>query len=115
MSIRVMSLVWDRFPGSGSDLLTLLALADWSDDQGRCFPSIASIARKTRLSESQARRVVHGLIDMEVVKVTANAKGGRSSRVYQIDLGRLSTPSADDTPTPSTGGTPSPSTGARHP
>ena len=57
MSVRVMSLVWDGYPGGGSELLALLALADWSDDDGRCYPSMASIGRKTRLSEKQARRL----------------------------------------------------------
>ena len=36
MAVRVWAMVWDGFPGGGSDLLAMLALADWSDDQGRC-------------------------------------------------------------------------------
>jgi hypothetical protein len=36
VSIRVMSLIWDAYPGGGgSELLALLALADWSVDAGR--------------------------------------------------------------------------------
>ena len=97
MSIRIMAQVWDKFPGSGADLLTMLALADWSDDTGKCYPSMASIARKVRLSECQARRVVHRLIGTDFLKVTANATGGAMSRRYQIVLASL-TPSADATP-----------------
>ena len=97
MSVRVLSQVWDGYPGGGSELLALLALADWSDDQGRCFPSMAAIGAKTRLSADQARRVVHRLIDQGFVQVTAGKNGGGSSRRYQIDLQRL-TPCMGATP-----------------
>lgn len=97
MAVRVISMVWDGYPGGGSDLLALLALADWSDDEGRCFPAIASISKKTRLSEKQARRVVHNLIETGFLYVTAGVDGGGMSRRYQIALDRL---------TPPTGGSP---------
>lgn len=97
MSIRVMSMVWDAYPGGGSDLLALLALADWSDDEGRCWPSMASIAKKTRLSEKQARRVVHSIIEAGHLAVIDNQQGGAMSRRYQIRLDRL-TPPASVTP-----------------
>lgn len=91
MSIRVMSMVWDGFPGGGSDLLAMLALADWSDDEGRCFPSMSAIAAKTRLSRSQAQRVVHGLIDGGYIQVVGNEFGGapRMTRQYRIILSSL--------------------------
>lgn len=100
MSIRIMSLVWDSYPGAGSELLTLLAMADWSDDNGRCWPSIASISKKTRLSRSQAQRTVHRLIDTGFVGVTGNETGGApgSTRQYRIRLDRL-TGSIGATPT----------------
>lgn len=106
MSVKVMARVWEYFPSGGTELLALLALADWSDDEGNCFPSMSSIAKKIRLSESQARRAVHSLIDSDYLLVLANAMGGApgSSRKYQVNLGRL-TPSMDDTPTPSTDAT----------
>lgn len=102
MSVKVMARVWEYFPSGGTELLALLALADWSDDEGNCFPSMSSIAKKIRLSESQTRRAVHSLIDSDYLLVLANAMGGApgSSRKYQVNLGRL-TPSMDDTPTPS--------------
>ncbi len=91
MSIRVMTLVWDGYPGGGSELLTLLALADWSDDQGRCYPSMSAIADKTRLSRSQAQRVVHNLIGAGFVSVEGNENGGRpgSTRRYLINLQQM--------------------------
>ncbi len=106
MSIRVMTLVWDGFPAGGSDLLAMLALADWSDDNGRCFPSMSSIAAKTRLSRSQAQRIVHGLIDSGFVQVVGNELGGApgTTRHYRIALSRL-TGRTDATPTGRTGAT----------
>lgn len=100
MSIKIMSKVWDGYPGSGSELLAMLALADWSDDVGRCYPSISAIARKTRLSRSQAQRIVHQLIDDGFLLVTANALGGSptQTRHYRIILGSL-TGRTDATPT----------------
>lgn len=100
MSVRVLSKVWEYFPNGGSELLSMLALADWSDDEGFSFPSIASIAKKTRLSASQARRIVHDLIDSGFVQVVGNKNGGAkgSSRRYKINL-TLLTASADASPT----------------
>jgi hypothetical protein len=86
-----MSLVWDKFTGAGSALLGMLALADWSDDGGRCFPAVSTIARRMRLSRSQAQRVIHQLIDDGFLVVTANSLGGSptQTRHYRIILSRL--------------------------
>lgn len=99
-----MTLVWERYPGGGTDLLALLALADWSDDDGRCYPAMASIASKTRLSVSQARRVVHRLIADAFVSVVGNENGGPpgATRQYRVNLDRLTT-CMDATPTASAG------------
>lgn len=104
MSVRISSAVWNGYPGGGSDLLALLALADWADDEGRCFPSMQRIADKLRLSKSQAQRAVHRLIDSGHVAVVGNEFGGPpgATRQYRIVLpsltGRIrATGSADAT------------------
>eukprot|EP00918_Siedleckia_nematoides_P041017 GHVU01089037.1.p2 GENE.GHVU01089037.1~~GHVU01089037.1.p2 ORF type:complete len:250 (-),score=26.20 GHVU01089037.1:50-799(-) len=91
MSIRVMSKVWESYPGGGSELLALLALADWSDDNGRCYPSMASISKKVRLKPRQAQRVVHQLIEAGFVSVIGNEFGGKpgATRQYRINLSSL--------------------------
>lgn len=44
MSIKVMSYVWDGYPGSGSELLAMLAMADWCDDKGgSLYPSMKAV------------------------------------------------------------------------
>jgi len=95
MSVRVMALVWENFKASGSEKLTMLALADWCDDTGgNLFPSIAGIARKINSSKSQARRIVHSFIKAGYLKIVANERGGNpgKSRHYQFDIEMLSTP-----------------------
>lgn len=101
-----MSMVWDHYPAGGSELLALLALADWSNDTGVCFPSMAAIATKTRLSRSQAQRVVHGLINEGFVSVLENSMGGAPgmTRRYRLNLEKLTggagaTGRTDATPT----------------
>jgi hypothetical protein len=92
MSVRVMSKVWEGYPGeSGPELLVMLALADWCDDEGRCFPSIAALGKKCRVGRSQTQRIIHRLINGGLVAVTDNANGGApgSSRRYKINLDRL--------------------------
>lgn len=97
MSIRVISLVFNRFPGSGSQLLAMLAMADWADDEGRrLFPSVRALASKTRLSPSQARRVLHSLMAKRPggpwwIRVIGNEAGGPpgTTRIYEINVERL--------------------------
>ncbi len=59
MSIKVMSLVWDHGPLKQRDRFVLLALADYANDLGECYPSIQGIAKKTCLL---ARLTGHDLV-----------------------------------------------------
>lgn len=104
MSVRVMAKVWDGFPRGGTELLALLALADWSDDEGRCYPSIKSIAKKIRLKERQAQRAVNQLINDGFVQILSNKFGGApgATRNYQIIISSL-TGVIRDTPITGTG------------
>jgi Helix-turn-helix domain len=92
MSVDVWREVWKSFPHGGSKLLVLLALADYaSDDGGNIRPSIATLARKCRLSAVQTRRVVHELIELGAILVKENHYGGApgKSRHYRINLTAL--------------------------
>lgn len=88
-------MVWQNYSGYGTELLTMLALADWCDDEGaKLFPSIKAVAKKLRISESQARRSVHKLIDQGYLSVIKNHDGGRNSetRHYKINVILLHVP-----------------------
>ncbi len=100
----MMTHVWTSFPRGGSHLLVMLALADFASDDGENIrPSMTTIARKCRLSRSQAQRVVHELVGMGVLAVTGNHDGGApgSTRRYRIVVTahEAQTGGADATPT----------------
>lgn len=60
MSIRMMTAVWDMdLPDS--EKLIMLALADWSDDDGRCWPSIAQIVKRSSKSERTVQAALKSL------------------------------------------------------
>lgn len=62
MSIRVMSSVWE-LSLSSTEKLVLLALADCANDEGECWPSIATIGRKAGIGERSVQRSIQSLKD----------------------------------------------------
>jgi len=87
MSIKVMSYVWDGFPGAGSELLAMLALADWCDDKGgSLFPSMKAVGEKIRLGEKQARRIIRSFEKADFLRVVGNAHGGAPGTTKQLCL-----------------------------
>lgn len=61
MSIKLMSLVWEKAL-SHSEQSILLAMADYADDDGRnCYPSYERLAWKTGYSTRQVTRIIKGL------------------------------------------------------
>lgn len=123
MSVRIMALVWEKFPGGGSALLALLALADFGSDAGNnIHPSVRTFARKVRLTERQARKLLRQLESDEWIATISHSAGGsyQATRRYRINVEKLrATPVAGDTPTPVMGDTPvvedPPVTGDRDP
>lgn len=88
MSIKLMTLSWD-LDMQPSNKLVLLALCDWANDEGLCFPSVSSIARRACLSKRQSQRVMQELMAAHWIEVVGNENGGRSSRRYQINVPAL--------------------------
>jgi len=90
MSIKLMSIAWDT-PLKGADKLILLALCDFANDEGVCYPSISTIAKKSTSSE---RTVSYAIKTLEKIGVISHEKrsrenGSRSSNVYKIDIKSL--------------------------
>jgi hypothetical protein len=89
MSIAIMSAVWANGPEDKAELLVLLALADFADDRGVCWPSMASVGRKARMSERNARRVIRSLEDAGYL--TTDEGGGRHGcSQYRINSDKVS-------------------------
>ena len=86
MSIRVMAEVWRNGPDGATDCLLMLALADYANDDGECWPSIDGLARKARLSE---RGVQTALRRLEAAGWLEIETGGGRKR---CNLYRIKTP-----------------------
>jgi hypothetical protein len=55
-------LVWTQAPDlRGERKLALLAMADWANDEGYCWPSLNSLARKCSIARRSALRIVQHL------------------------------------------------------
>lgn len=84
MSIKVMSWVWDNSPYRDDALLIHLALADWANDEGMCWPKQASIAQKARCSVEHVRRVTKRMQEDGYLQIVSVSRGPGSSHKYQL-------------------------------
>jgi len=92
MSIKIMSEIWDSAEAEGATLLILLALADFSNEEGQSWPSIASLCRKSRVSERRVHEIIHELSTTGLLTVERNA-GPNGVNVYTLmPRGALSAP-----------------------
>lgn len=106
MSVRVMTWVWDHSASRGNERLVLLAIADHASDDGSdAWPSIATLARKTGVSERTVQRCISSLVDMGELVVERLGNGRKSSK-YRVRMvqggqsvrGAKSSPRQDVTP-----------------
>lgn len=83
MSIRVMSHVWQHSQAKGSELLLLLAIADFADDEGAAYPAVKTLAGKVRMSIRAVNYLLKKLI--EDGELAVEAGGGRGhANVYRV-------------------------------
>lgn len=77
MSIDVMSAVWRQSQQKGSGLLLLLSLADYANERGVAFPSVETLAAKTRMTARNVQILLRKLeADGEIVIDAAAGPGG---------------------------------------
>lgn len=89
MSIRVMDAIWkSEIKFEPSHLLVMLALADWCNDSGECYPAVESIAKKSRMSERNARYILKKLASDGYITITEN-RGRNNTNVYTLNLQSL--------------------------
>ncbi len=92
---------------TGTKLIMLITLADCADDDGEnCYPSMATLAARSRISERQAYRVVSDLIVDGYVEMVEHGRKGRNNR-YRLLIpssypATESPKSGDDIPQPDT-------------
>jgi hypothetical protein len=92
MSVRSMARVWEGSKHSGTELLMLLAIADFADDAGRAYPSISTLAAKCRTKPRYAMVLLEALTASGELEVRKNAgpigRGGRTN-LYRIMFDQL--------------------------
>jgi hypothetical protein len=87
MSVRVMNMVFERYPNGGGEMLLALALADHAHDDGaRIYPSVAQLAFKTRQSERAVQYQLRGMEKSGWLQLVNDGDGGRGKhREYRIN------------------------------
>lgn len=88
MSVKIMSKVWEDAPYEGGTLLVLLALADWSDDEGLSWPGVPRLAAKARLGRRQTQSILRRLEDDEIIATAFNTGRGNQNQ-YRIRVQNL--------------------------
>jgi hypothetical protein len=78
--------VWESAPYEGGTLLVLLALADWANDDGYCFPGVAAIAEKARLGERQVHNILRQFRTDGVIEVEHPGGGRGVKNRYRLTL-----------------------------
>lgn len=86
MSIRVMSRVWEHSQHGGTELLLLLAVSDFANDDGIAWPSVARLAQKVRMSERGTQYIIQRTIDSGELLVKQGT-GRRNTSTYAVLTG----------------------------
>jgi uncharacterized phage protein (TIGR02220 family) len=93
VSVKLSSYVWDGCASSGmklSSVAIMARLADFSNDEGVCWPSIETIARQIGAGASTVRTAVAKLEAEGWLSRTARRKGNRNaSNVYRLNVAKL--------------------------
>jgi hypothetical protein len=84
MSVRWISVVWSSSPYRGERLLIHLALADFANDEGRCFPSQTTLARKARCSDNYVRLTIKQMVSDGALVVERDGGGRGVTTIYQL-------------------------------
>ncbi|EPT4024184.1 conserved phage C-terminal domain-containing protein [Enterobacter roggenkampii] len=95
MSTKLTSYVWDGCAASGmklSSVAIMARLADFSSDEGVCWPSIETIARQLGAGESTIRTAIAKLEKEGWLTRTQRRNGNRNaSNVYRLNVAKLRT------------------------
>ena len=93
MSTKLTGYVWDACAASGmklSSVAIMARLADFSNDEGVCWPSIETIARQLGAGESTVRTAIGKLEQEGWLTRQQRRKGNRNaSNVYQLNVTKL--------------------------
>jgi hypothetical protein len=76
---------WRHSRAKGGDLLVLLGIADFTNDDGIAYPSVGTLARKARLTPRNTQRSIRRLMGMGELTVETGS-GPHGTNLYRITL-----------------------------
>lgn len=103
MSVRTMARVWEASRHGGTELLMLLAIADFSDDDGNAYPAVPTLAKKCRTTPRHANRLLGALREGGELEIRVN-EGPKGTNRYRIMFGGMTHASPLPCKSPLTGG-----------
>jgi hypothetical protein len=78
MSVKMMSMVFERFPYGGNERVLALAIADHAHDDGSSvYPGNERLAQKTLISERTVIRLMHKFVKIGWLIKVKNGNSGR--------------------------------------
>ncbi|EBJ7453170.1 helix-turn-helix domain-containing protein [Salmonella enterica] len=93
MSSKILGNVWDACAAhgvKGARLVIMARLADYSNDDGVCYPSVETICRQLGLGESTVRAAIAELESAGWLRRESRRKGNRNtSNLYHLNADRL--------------------------
>ena len=94
MSVAISRKVWEHAKVPSTDLLVLLALADFATKDGWAWPAMETLARKTHLHERTAQRAVQRLAAAGLVAIYEGVGPYRTHK-YRVTVGDRQRPTRD--------------------
>lgn len=87
MSLLAIQWAWQQHASAGAKFV-LLALADYADQYGSCFPSQRKLAQKCGLSRSTINVHLQYLLSVGLISIQHrnNHSGYRRSSLYRLEL-----------------------------
>lgn len=82
-----MAWVFEHSPTKGAERLVLLSLANHADGDGRCWPSMQTVIKETRLNDQTVKRAVHDLHAAGHLTRVQNGAPGGHTNLYVLQLG----------------------------
>lgn len=95
MSTKLTARVWALTDTELKDarLLTLLALADYANEFDLAWPSIPTLAQRTRICDRQVQRAIQWLVDHSYIEIDKKGNGRGNVTSYKVTLkGDITTP-----------------------
>lgn len=97
MSIRYTNAVW-KTNLNQTEKIIMLALADYANESGECFPSIQALERKCSVSDRTIQRTIVKLIEKNLLKII---KRNARSSIYFLSMDNIVLHKIDDEIIPS--------------